>query len=444
MSKSPVFVDIKSIHLDLNNPRHDPFQTEQQAIDHLIANEDIKSLAKHIAETGATSPLDMMALVPHPKIDDAYIAAEGNRRLCALKLLQDPDKASSKADRAYFEKLKSSSKQPISTVQCVHFDGFPEARAWVELRHDAPAGIGVKKWDATQKTRFNAQGKANNPNAKALELIEFARKKGLMTEEELSKIPLTTITRFLSTPAIRNSLGINDAKDLVITVPEAEFEVAVKQFLLDAITPQSKVNSRTTADDRTAYAEDLRTKGFAPTTRNLSPFKPGVSSSPAPTPTPTPQSPKAPSKGKNLRGRAKDKHVVPSSFVSKVKDPIFDRIYKELRSLEAEEFAFSATYLFRALVEQSATLYLKKRNVQPMPDLLHNKLQAVSKDMKSNGITGKALTVLNKMSNDKDGKYSPDTIGNFIHGGAIPNRVYVINAWDSFEPALIEILKVIE
>lgn len=135
---------------------------------------------------------------------------------------------------------------------------------------------------------------------------------------------------------------------------------------------------------------------------------------------------------------------MPSSFVSKVKDPIFDRIYKELRSLEAEEFAFSATYLFRALVEQSATLYLKKRNVQPMPDLLHNKLQAVSKDMKSNGVTGKALTFLNKMSNDKDGKYSPDTIGNFIHGGAIPNRVYVINAWDSYEPALIEILKVIE
>lgn len=444
MSKSPVFVDIKSIHLDLNNPRHDPFQTEQQAIDHLIANEDIKSLAKHIAETGATSPLDMMALVPHPKIDDAYIAAEGNRRLCALKLLQDPDKASSKADRAYFEKLKSSSKQPISTVQCVHFDGFPEARAWVELRHDAPAGIGVKKWDATQKTRFNAQGKANNPNAKALELIEFARKKGLMTEEELSKIPLTTITRFLSTPAIRNSLGINDAKDLLITVPEAEFEVVIKQFLLESITPQSKVNSRTTAGDRTAYAEDLRTNGFAPTTRNLRPFKPGVSSSPAPTPTTTPQSPKAPSKGKNLRSRTKDKHVVPPSFVSKVKDRVFDRIYKELRSLEAEEFAFSATYLFRALVEQSATLYLKKKNIQPMPDLLHNKLQAVSKDLASNGVTGKALTVLNKMSNDKDGRYSPDTIGNFIHGGAIPNRVYVINAWDSFEPALLEILKIIE
>lgn len=444
MSKLPVSVDISNIQLDLNNPRHEPFASEQEVIDYLIANEDIRVLAKHIAETGSTSPIDMLAIAPHPKIANSYIAAEGNRRLCALKLLLDPDKASEKTDKTYFEKLKASIKAPINDALCIEFLDLASARAWVELRHDAPAGIGVKKWDATQKTRFNVQGKANNPNAKALEVIEFARAKGLLTEDELSRIPLTTITRFLSTPAVRNSLGISDAKGLLITVPEAEFEIAIKQFLLDAITLQSPVNSRTSADERTAYAEDLRTKGFAPTTRNLKPFHPGAKPVPAvPTP-PISPSVKAPPKTRNIRSRDKDECVVPSGFVSKVKDPVFDRIYKELRSLDAEAYTFSATYLFRALVEQSVTLYIQKKKILPVPNVLHLKLRAVADDLTANGVTGKPTNILIKMSSDKDGKYSPDTIGNFIHGGAIPTRVYVIKAWDSFEPALVEILKVIE
>ena len=93
MKKAPDLVKLNQIYLDLNNPRHDPLDSEQDAIAHLVANSNIKVLAKHISEIGSTSPLELMALVPNPKVKNGYITAEGNRRLCALKLLNDPDKA---------------------------------------------------------------------------------------------------------------------------------------------------------------------------------------------------------------------------------------------------------------------------------------------------------------------------------------------------------------
>ena len=51
------------------------------------------------------------------------------------------------------------------------------------------------------------------------------------------------------------------------------------------------------------------------------------------------------------------------------------------------------------------------------------------------------MTALRKMSTDIDSRYSPDTIGNFVHGGQIPTRVYVIRAWDTFEPTMTEIVR---
>ena len=89
MTYSVKEVDLGRIYLDNNNPRHDPINNEAEIISHLIANEGVKPLARHIAKAGRTSPLERIAVVAHPKVKGAYVAAEGNRRVCAIKLLAD-------------------------------------------------------------------------------------------------------------------------------------------------------------------------------------------------------------------------------------------------------------------------------------------------------------------------------------------------------------------
>lgn len=78
-------VSLRRIYLDNSNPRHDPIENEPEIIQHLLEKENVKPLAKHIAQAAGTSPLERIAVIPHHKIPNAYIAAEGNRRVCAIK-----------------------------------------------------------------------------------------------------------------------------------------------------------------------------------------------------------------------------------------------------------------------------------------------------------------------------------------------------------------------
>lgn len=76
-----------------------------------------------------------------------------------------------------------------------------------------------------------------------------------------------------------------------------------------------------------------------------------------------------------------------------------------------------------------------------MPPELHLKLARVADKLEEQGYSGKGLRHLRKMASDLDSRYSPDTIGMFIHGGAVPTKVNAIRAWDSFEPILLEIVR---
>lgn len=186
-------IKIENIFLDLNNPRYVEQQSESDAIAYLIDNEDIKPLAKNIAEIGSISPLELMALVPHPKAKNSYVTAEGNRRLCALKLLIDPDKAKNKKDKEYFNKLKIGMKSKIAEIPAIIFKSFDLARPWVELRHDPQTGVGTKKWNTEQIGRFNQGGRADSPNATAISLIDYAKVHKLISDDILQNIQIREI-----------------------------------------------------------------------------------------------------------------------------------------------------------------------------------------------------------------------------------------------------------
>lgn len=427
-------IQLQHIYLDNTNPRHDPIDNEPELIAYLIAHEQVKPLARDIAKLG-TSPLDRFAVTPHPVSKSSYVVLEGNRRLCALKLLHDPQKASKDTHRAFFRDLASKMLSPPTSIEAVVFSDRDEARPWLARRHEgAQDGIGTRPWNPRQKARFNrAGGKPTNPNTQATLLLEYALARKLITKHEHDQINITTLTRFLSNPVFRNAIGLDSSRTLLIHVPPNEFDTAVTRFLEDARQGgRSGVHSRTTKTQREAYAHKLRKQGVAPTTRlsashELDPStgKPKGGSISAGKPVATPR---------NNRSPDKRQTVIPSDFVAHISDKILKRIYDELRSLDANEFSFAAAYLLRAMLERTVKLFCKKTAIEHGADTeLHVLIGKVADKLRAESIPDRQIKPLRVMASDKHSRLSPETLGAYVHGGLIPTNVVLNRFWDEIE-----------
>lgn len=445
-------IKLSQVYLDPINPRHDPLEAEAEVIAHLLKKEDVKPLARHIALKGRLSPLELVGLVPHPTVSGAYIPAEGNRRMCALKLLADPDRATTEADKKYFRNLQAQMPKPIKSLRAIVFKSKKEARDWVSLRHEgSQGGVGTKGWTTPQQARFNMEGdKATNPNALAMKVLDYAVSRGLVDVEQRSQISVTTLTRYLSNPVFRNALGLENNKDLTTGVDQTEFDRVLKRFLEDALNPDtSGVNSRTDSAARIEYANKLREEGVAPSTRGGEPIDVGLLAKPikaaattaattAASATATDNT-KSPAPRRNNKGRDDDKYVIPRSFKATIKKgTILKRVYDELYNLPADDFSFAAAYLTRSVIEQAAAEYLRfrKKNV---PHELHAKLLALEKLLQDEGVPDKARKPLRVMGSNKDDRGSAETLGAFVHGGIIPSKHDGIRTWDDVEAALAHV-----
>lgn len=124
-------IKVLDIYLDNKNPRHEEISDQQEIIEYLLKEEKVKNLAKDIAENGI-SPIEILAVIQEKK---KYIVVEGNRRICALILLNDPDKAPNQNLRDYFKKLKDQSTLIPDSLNCQLFKTREEAALWIKRRH---------------------------------------------------------------------------------------------------------------------------------------------------------------------------------------------------------------------------------------------------------------------------------------------------------------------
>lgn len=255
-------IEIGRIFLDSENPRHVPQETQPQVIEHLCKHEAVLQLAWDIAKHG-TNPMERFAVYPAANGNsdddsppDAYVVVEGNRRLCALKILDDPDLAPA-AYRKQFAAIRTV-RPAIATVPCIVFPDKDdhELRLWRERIHGGEqGGVGRRPWNAEQKTRHTGADK----NKVAQAVLDYAEKRGLISQEE-RKGKLTTVQRFLDNPIVREVIGIDvsDPSELRITRPVEDYETILEKFIKDVKKGQDgPVNSRTRTADRLSYAREL-------------------------------------------------------------------------------------------------------------------------------------------------------------------------------------------
>lgn len=250
-------IEIGRIFLDLENPRHEPYTSEAEVIEYLCRYENVFPLAKDIVQLGGVNPLELLAVIPDEgsgggkEGKKSYTVAEGNRRLCALKLLDDPERAPTKL-RKSFEDLAADWDGP-ATLPCIVFDDREAVRIWLSRIHEGEqGGVGRKKWNADQTARHSGDSK----NKLALAVLDYAEAEGLITAEA-RRGKLTTVQRYLGSSLVREALGIDATNpgDISRNRSKHDFDLLLRKFLDDLA--RGYVNSRANRDEHTAYAREL-------------------------------------------------------------------------------------------------------------------------------------------------------------------------------------------
>jgi hypothetical protein len=426
---------IRRLHLDSLNPRHEPLARDAEVIEQLCDKEFVAELAEDIATRGALSPLEVLGVIPFDGNPGHYIAVEGNRRVCALILLSDPSRAPSRDLQAQFQNLAARAEIP-QEIKVHIFASRSDAKQWIDLRHlGSQGGVGTREWDATQKTRSATTGSArtsSRDNALALAVLDRLLQKGLLTPDQRKQVSLTTITRYLGTPAVRTIFGLGDRSELIYTHDPEEVDRALLRLVLDSITPASDgsfaVNSRSNSKGRVAYANAIKAQEAAPVTPLPSPAappSPGTSSRLSPE-----------TRSQSAKNPADLPTLFDSSFKVGTKDPVLLRLRKEARYLRLKDFPFSGNYLLRAFVEQTMILFAKKWGKYSTSMSDEKLTQVCAEELKSMGVTGKALTVVNKAASARDQPHSLHSLGHAVHGGTIPTQQSLRAVCDTWLPSL--------
>lgn len=252
------FIPTDRIFLDADNPRHEPYKSPSDVIAYLCDKEQVLELATDIAEFGL-NPLEVFAVIPsdarQKKGQKAnYVVAEGNRRMCALMLLNDPDLAPPKQRKAF--QALADGWDPISPMPCIVFQTKEEVHPWLMRIHGgAQGGKGRRSWSSEQKTRHTG----NTRNITAQWLLDYAEAKGYLTSDD-RKGKITTVQRFVGNRTFREVLGLEAGEEFHRTRPEKDFDKLTERFVQDLLKANDgPVTSRHKAAEIASYARELST-----------------------------------------------------------------------------------------------------------------------------------------------------------------------------------------
>jgi len=230
-------IPLDQLEFDPENPRL-PLNIDgsnyDQVIEYLISEANIPELMMSIGEQGyfIGEPL----LVVESK-DSKFIVVEGNRRLCALKLLKSDSNPPKAAKR--IQTIRESANSKPDLIPCQIFHHRSEILSYLGYRHIT----GVNEWNAIAKARYLTQlyekEHHDNPNltqdqicqrlakiiasrsdvvAKlltGLKILEYADNTKILSsiEKTADTIPFSLITTALGYPNLREFIGLTSVKD---------------------------------------------------------------------------------------------------------------------------------------------------------------------------------------------------------------------------------------
>lgn len=396
-------VAIDNIQLDTRNARIRAGHDQADCIQRILRKEDqVIALAQDIAENGLTT----MPILVSPGSDArTYVVRDGNRRITALKLLNDPDRWSPDARlKARFKAIRDRAVASVPSVIDVLYSNNEQAVIHEILaRHSgAMGGAGQLEWSAFLRTVFLVSHELPAEYKRPGQYAFWAEDHGIDVPDEF---PISSLQRFFSRDNLaRLGFDINPEDELVPTLRHDAVKKMAATVLGDFASSRVKVAEVFVPADAAAYISRVRQMhGLseptpAPTTAPTAaqagapgagdgasappPASSAPSSRPTPTPTRAPLTPRvAPIDRKRIFGSSAPGIAIPES------EPKAATIVSELRKLNLDDTPFAAAMLLRALIEISDGHY-RKRKVQDQGTLAKN-IKKSAEHMLSRGMLEK-------------------------------------------------------
>lgn len=432
-----VDLDAEELLLDLENPRISRAGSQREALQKIIEDQDLKLviLAESIVADGL-NPMDRWLVIKSPTDRGKYIVLEGNRRLATIRMLHNSAVMNDLEVRAPVKKrLTELSDQfnvkAVEPIPCFDIGERAAAAAWLNQRHTGEnKGRGIVSWGGVATARFRGR----DPALQALDLVI---NHGSLSDDEKELVddhfPITTLDRLLSTPAVRQKIGVDitDGK-LKTDLPPEEVIKPFRRIVLELANEVVNVSGLKNKDQMVDYTSKLgkdlpnlsrRTgKSVAVDEWSDQDFK---------TPSPKPKKkPKPPVR----------KTLIPRDCYLTVSNAKIAEIVKELRSLPLVDYPHSISVLFRVFLETSVDHFLSTANIPlqtktpaGMKDKpLRTKVSEAITEMVKKGVPKKDLAGVDKGINDKHNPLNVDTLHGYVHNRFYsPTERELKVAWDN-------------
>lgn len=459
MKRNISSIAIDLIKLDQENVRFggDVAQNQREAISLLMANPDdarkLLRLAEDISEYGL-DPTELQLVTPSG--DGSYIVLEGNRRLTALKLLQNPDLCPEAKLVSSFSKAKRSMTEPFpKEIECSVVSSREEGDRWIEIKHTGENnGIGRVRWDSD--IRDERRARHTGVESIGRQIRKLIRNNSSFFEsntvEGISKIPVTTLTRlFSSAPAqdlfflkIENK-ALKPNADLKYIAPSVDFAISLfidhnynvndiksdsdrKRFLSkipQEITPVFLLLSQTESQEDNHNKDSRQERESGKDRAGNNEEDTGEQNSQNSSPHNTRRRARASSRAR--------KYLINWSL--NIKNDRINEIYRELRhKIMVDECPNAVAVMFRVFLEVSCDSYIKDHEKKESPVTrddnsemmdpeshvnLSIKIRSVAAHLeKAQKITKGERKSISKRASTKDAIGSVDHFNQFVHSSS--------------------------
>jgi hypothetical protein len=452
---------LSELRLDEHNYRIGQVHSQRDAIHAIIADQKHKlvNLAKDIIREGGLSPGEPIWVARDPATG-SYIVVEGNRRVTALKLMENP----SLADGTVIEKEirilgGEFAKKPIRELTAVVFPTYEAAGPWRRRRHlSTESGVGLERWTTLAKARADRDHGVGA--RRSLAVIEYLQDDSDEWDAIADALDArwTTVDRVLNAKAMRTVLGVQiDPKTGEVTFENGN--VAAGKALLRQILGTMAMTSFKFSDvEKEPDRENFLTR-FVQGSVKAALAPPGQAAPPAPTrgsPSPPPSTQPQPQSPTTWRMPPIDvyrKTLAPKSGrrTFRVEGSRLSGIYNECRKIIVNGNENAAAFLLRVFIELSSEAFLTEKSV-PFGSKLGKKGIASWDDI-GIPLSVKVQAVIDEIDSTKKAKEfqrarialdqqshsvsSINTLHGYFHNRQLrPDAADVIEAWNDWEPYL--------